>query len=557
MLLCATSVGCAGSRLSNLFSLNSTSDYKSIEELEAEAEKEAVLRERALAARVETDQEAETDASNTAMSGLLSRVLGRNKPQTDPFLEMEMDKSERSQSAEETHLAAIERRLAEEKKALEDLKKQQLAQANRPSTKAEDLADFESVSDRFDQVSQTTSRSTEDLFAELTKARPDAVDTSDQQSNDQQTKTPSASKTDTLNDAVFAALSARAKRDEFKPTVDSAPAAVAQNPADALEAFLVKSGHGIDQAERKARSVTNETLSRDAVSELDAFAVRELGLDIESRTEAAPLRAGRQARSASQDAFDSLLAAAAPSTASTNDNTPYTQSSRQLRNQARESISGGDFLGLAASESQQPSSLEGGSKNNAKDLFAGMSTRQGAPLTDASGFNWKNVTNTPEPKSADSWWNVASPESAGNHSFGDAEDTRDVTSTTSPFAEFENRTFALPADNFSPPALSGLKPASEAGQLLQTPAIQTASLTRSTGSSHSPGGFEEDPFLATTASFASASDAEEAPQPPQAVNDTPVIKPGMMTGKTWVLLFGGLIVVFLLFTPSRNKQTQS
>ena len=553
MLLCATSVGCAGSRLSNLFSLNSTSDYKSIEELEAEAEKEAVLRERALAARVETDQEAENEASQTAMSGLLSRVLGRNKPQADPFLEMEMDKNAGSSTAEETHLAAIERRLAEEKRALEDLKKQQLAQAAKPSAKpspnSEDLADFASVTDRFNTVSKTASQSTEDMFAELTKADSDADN-----AWEQQTKIKATSLTDKSNEAVFAALSEKAKLDKASSAADSDP--VMQNPADALEALLAKSGHGVDQAERKARSMATDTLSRDAVSELDAFAVRELGLDVESNHEAAPLRAGRQTFGSSENAFDSLLAAAAPGASST-DNAPYTQSDQQLRKPARQPISGGQFQDLLADGGLQAPSMTGAGKNEAEDLFAGMSARQGAPLTDASGFNWKNVTKSPEPRSAHSWWNAASAEPAHNNSFGDAEDARHIPNRTSPFEEFENKTFAMPADNFSPPALSGLKPASDAGQLLQTPAIQTASLTRSSASSLSGAGFEADPLLATAASFASPADLEEAPQPPQAVNDTPVIKPGMMTGKTWVLLFGGLIVVFLLFTPSRNKQTQS
>ena len=549
--------------------MNSTADYKSIDELEAEAEKEAAIRDRALAYKDKTDQEAESEAASTAMSGLFSRVLGRKTPEADPFLELEMAEHSPKVSSEEAHLAKIEQQLAEERRALDDLKKQHVAASSPTTSESADVDDFASIIDKLEEATLAKTDDATDAFAEFTALNAGKT---------VQTKTASATTKvdDVEDDDVFAALvnqaAARGAKADAEPTKQSDP-----NPADALEALLAQNGYSVDSPESKSSKSTNRVVSRDAAKELDAFAASELGVDEGKATDASALRAfqshagktrpGSAGPAAPESAFDSLLAITAsqrnlPTSSSSND--------AMLTEQSDTQPSSTKFAQAFADSHYTLNQSARSKASSAYDVFATLSAGQGAPLTDVSGFSWKDPGNTAPMPASNGWWNASEhttvQESFASHTASSHKAEQTWLAQNTEFAESENNSLvvtaqapanSLPAGPVSTgPVSAGLKPVTDSGQLLQTPAFQSASLSRS---SAIRGGFESDPFFSTPA--LSEEHASETDGSLAAANDTPVIKPSgifsVFTGKTWALLFGGAIVAFLLFAPGRNKPSES
>ncbi|MCA9037336.1 MAG: hypothetical protein KDA91_19505, partial [Planctomycetaceae bacterium] len=402
VLLLTSGAGCAGSRLANMFSMTPKSDYKTIEELEMEAERQEAERQALLADG--TVEEPEQPVKEGPLSGLLARMTGKGPVESDPFLELENQTVDENRIAEEKHLAELEKKLEQERTALQELKKSRVAEADDALTDEFNklVADSKDASDDFEELAAQFAASEASEASDPNADLPRGDDSFAAFINaDAENKFGSQIRTDRvqpdLNEDTFASIETQTRQNVEETEASAAFGETSANPADALQAFLARNGHPVDSEPSTRLVSASKPSSSRAGDEFDAFA----GLVQDRPDTAKPAinsHAGTQTADSKHSAFDSLLADATPRTSG--------DSSFDLNANMGESNIESDPFGFDPSfieSPRKPVVADSMQQNSAKanDLFASVDQTAAKPLTDATGFEWKQDPKTEEETN---WW---------------------------------------------------------------------------------------------------------------------------------------------------------
>lgn len=548
LALCGSSLGCAGNPLRNMFGWSRTSDYKSLEELEAEERGEsksaalaadsseakptfgqrmaswspfskadptdvdsAIAADDTTAAKSAADSRSEDQVAATdetpATKSPLFPFGGRNKSvEPDPFLTIEDSKSTRAMAAEKTESLVS---------GTDAVKKGAAAVA-----KNEDR--FASLTDREDAMDskiRRTSAETEQLFADLA---------GDPKSNGTAAGKPDESESEDVAEPLIKADS-RDRR-----------TAASQKPVDDLEALLGKENPFA--AAPPKHPLSSQTAKAAAASPQSA----------------SPQSAGTKSPGTSVSAFDRLISAAAAARpvpevqpATTVVSAASDRAARIGQTAANASVDAFDALFSTASSAV--AETEASVRKAAEtDPLAAAGVAVAQSLTDDTAFAWKDSaakTALPEiQSSAAGWWNATTSGAADKVARSVLPNGRAAGQMQAPLppvlahndAALQGRSSADGSDTAR----------SSYGSTLTIPPVHTASSARIVD--NASGFSQDDPFFAEELQSTSAV---------ASLHSTPSVSVlGKMSGvslRTIGLLLGCIIVAFLLFAPNRRKSVST
>ncbi|MFO0426768.1 MAG: hypothetical protein ACK526_09415 [Planctomyces sp.] len=591
--------GCAGSRLRNFVTGNSTADYESLAVIEddhrnakssdsvasakdndsQESEdpsepaakpklterlasfspfrKEDKASEETSTAKDESsseDAESTADADEKSSKRLFSLGKSRKSAKEDPFLttvSAETSEEETQSEDEETDASETEK-TAQKKSALGDI-------ASKTASLEAELEDS----------GKDLSKDTQDVFAQLTGTDKSAED---------------ATPKDTGSDFDEFLADGGPESDSSGPGSDSGESegesadtdsiekefakAESEDSSDFYSAMMKESGAAgaLDVAKRKATAFEEEIESEESAATSAAAAFEEL--TTESKNPAAD--------------SEGELDFAETAEALVND------SAKQLKKQtqvAGKKTSGNSFDDLFSKASETASAVmdtadasaaaAGDSAEGGSDPFEAAARKMTKRVANDSGFNWKKASDTAKAvtdtaATADRMWGdakkasnaISVPSPIANHSEGKAAQN----SGNSPF--YEDRSSKRSPDGLASHRQQAAKSSgdlSDSRAGLSIPPIHVASASSGSGSSVQGGDGDSGQadsslsgdsfFSAAPASMTTQADEGDAAAPVMPASLTLAQRLRTLSVRTWLLILGSVVVAALLFAPGRRKGT--